>query len=363
MSNDPGEQPTPQAPLGALIARVMQFKPVRVFFHYLERRGAILAAGLSYQAIFAVFAAIWVAFSVIGLFLESNQALQDALFEVLSSSVPGLIDTGDGEGAINPETLLEAGALTWTGALALVGLLFTALGWLASGRDAIRTLFDLKALPGNLVLQKLKDLGWAVAFGAIVLISAVLSLFSTAALTTLLGWAGIGDESLFAIVLARVVGLAIVLALDTVVLAAFFRVVAGIVIPFRRLLAGAFIGGVALGILKALGSTLLGAASNNPLLASFAVIIGLLIWFNLVCQAILLSATWVAVGMIDAGIPLDPVAEAARLEREAAERAAAKAAEELARPKGLARFIPLLGKKKRKAQDEARVEKGVGGPK
>jgi membrane protein len=352
MSNDPGEQPTPQAPLGALIARVMQFKPVRVFFHYLERRGAILAAGLSYQAIFAVFAAIWVAFSVIGLFLESNQALQDALFEVLSSSVPGLIDTGDGEGAINPETLLEAGALTWTGALALVGLLFTALGWLASGRDAIRTLFDLKALPGNLVLQKLKDLGWAVAFGAIVLISAVLSLFSTAALTTLLGWAGIGDESLFAIVLARVVGLAIVLALDTVVLAAFFRVVAGIVIPFRRLLAGAFI-----------GSTLLGAASNNPLLASFAVIIGLLIWFNLVCQAILLSATWVAVGMIDAGIPLDPVAEAARLEREAAERAAAKAAEELARPKGLARFIPLLGKKKSKAQDEARVEKGVGGPK
>jgi membrane protein len=353
MSNDQGDKPTPQAPLGALIAKVMKFKPVRVFMHYAQRRGAILAAGLSYQAIFAVFAAIWVAFSIIGLFLQSNQALQDSLFDILGTSVPGLIDTGNGEGAINPDTLLETGALTSVGALALVGLLFTALGWLASGRDSVRALFDLGALPGNLVLQKLKDLGLAIGFGAVVLISAALSVLSTGALTTVLGWVGVDDESSFAVVLAQAVALAIVLALDTFVLAAFFRFVAGIVIPFRRLLAGAFIGGIALGVLKALGSTLLGGASNNPLLASFAVIIGLLIWFNLICQVILLSSTWVAVGMIDAGIPLDPVAEAARLEREAAERAAARAAEELARPRGIARFIP---RRFRKAKAEAEVD-------
>jgi len=355
MSNDQGEKLTAQARLGALVARVQKLKPVRVFAHYTQRRGAILAAGLSYQAIFAVFAAIWVAFSVIGLFLQSNQALQESLFDILGSSVPGLIDTGDGEGAIDPDTLLETGALSWTGALALVGLLFTALGWLASGRDAIRDLFDLGSLPGNPILQKVKDLGLAIGFGVVVLISAALSVFSSGALNTVLSWVGIDDESSFARVLVSVVGLLIVLALDTFVLAAFFRVVAGIVIPFRRLLAGAFIGGVALGVLKALGSTLLGGASNNPLLASFAVIIGLLIWFNLICQVILLSSTWVAVGMIDAGIPLDPVAEAARLEREAAERAAARAAEELARPKGLARFIPRR-RRKAKADDAAEAE-------
>jgi membrane protein len=356
MSNDQGEKPTPQAPLAAFIARVMKLKPVRVFMHYTQRRGAILAAGLSYQAIFAVFAAIWVAFSIIGLFLQSNQALQDSLFDILGTSVPGLIDTGNGEGAINPDTLLETGALTWVGALALVGLLFTALGWLASGRDSVRALFDLGALPGNPILQKLKDLGLAVGFGAAVLISAALSVLSSGALTTALSWVGIDKQSTFAVVLAQIVGLAIVLALDTFVLAAFFRFVAAIVIPFRRLLAGAFIGGIALGILKALGSTLLGGASNNPLLASFAVIIGLLIWFNLICQVILLSSTWVAVGMIDAGIPLDPVAEAARLEREAAERAAARAAEELARPKGLARFIP---RRFRKAKADAEADAAV----
>ena len=43
-------------------------------------------------------------------------------------------------------------------------------------------------------------------------------------------------------------------------------------------------------MLKLLGTALLGGGTNNPLLASFAVIIGLLIWFNLVCQVILLGA-------------------------------------------------------------------------
>ena len=63
---------------------------------------------------------------------------------------------------------------------------------------------------------------------------------------------------------------------------------------------------LALGILKVLGSTLLGGASRNPLLASFAVIIGLLIWFNLVCQVILLTASWIATGMADDGLIADP---------------------------------------------------------
>jgi membrane protein len=345
------EKDEPAAPtkIGALIARVQQFKPVRVFTHYTLHRGALLAGGLSYQAIFAIFAAIWVAFSVAGLFLQSNVDLQQSLFRVLSSSVPGLIEDESGDGAIDPDVLLDTGALSWTGAIALGGLLFTALGWLASGRDAIRILFGLGPLPVNLFLQKAKDLGLALAFGATVLVSAVLSLFSTAALSTVLGWMGIGSDSLFAIVVARAVGLVIVLAIDTLVLAAFFRFVAGIIIPRRRLLAGALIGGVALGILKALGSSLLGGASNNPLLASFAVIIGLLIWFNLICQVILLSATWIAVGMIDAGIPLDPVAEAARLEREAEERRQ----EELARPKGLAGLIPGWRRRRKLAKAEA----------
>jgi len=74
------------------------------------------------------------------------------------------------------------------------------------------------------------------------------------------------------------------------VLGAFYRVLAGVHIPMRFLAQGALLGAAALGVLKVLGTALLGGATNNPLLAGFAVIIGLLIWFTLICQVILVAA-------------------------------------------------------------------------
>jgi membrane protein len=101
--------------------------------------------------------------------------------------------------------------------------------------------------------------------------------------------------------------------LDAVVLAALFRLLAAIRIPRRRLLAGALLGAIGLGVLKTLGSALLGGATNNPLIASFAVLAGLLLFFNLVCQVILIAASWIATGLEDAGIEVDPRVAAQRL--------------------------------------------------
>ena len=302
-----------------LIQRVQKLRPVRVFLRYLEQRGPLLAGGLSYQAIFATFAAIWVAFSVAGFVIQSNPALRDAIFGIISQAVPGLIDMGDGEGAVDKERLLEAGILGWTGAIALVGLFFTALGWLASGRDAVRAMFGIGPLKANPLLLKLKDLGLTLVFGVALLLSAALSVFSTAALSTTLDFFSISQESLVGILATRAAGLVIVLALDTTVLAVFYRLVSGITIPWRRLVGGSLLGAFALGVLKALGSTLLGGASSNPLLASFAVIIGLLLWFNFICQVILIAAAWIAIGMDDRGIVADPVFEEERQARQLAE--------------------------------------------
>lgn len=287
----------------SILGWVNRLKPVRVFTHYAVRRGGLLSAGLSYQAIFAVFAAIWVAFAISGAVVRSNPALLQALFEVLETNVPGLIDAGEG-GALGANVLLSASILNWTGAIAAVGLLFTALGWLASGRDAVRTLFGLPGQATNPVLLKLKDLGLAVAFGATVLLSATLSVLSTIALSSALDLLGLGEDSAAARLTARIIGLLLVLIIDILVLAAFYRIVSGIEIPARLLAQGTVIAAVALGALKALGSTLLSGATTNPLLASFAVIIGLLIWFNLICQVILLGSAWIAVSADDAGVEL-----------------------------------------------------------
>lgn len=291
----------------AITGWVMRLKPVRVFTAYAERRGPVLASGLAFQAIFAVFAAIWVGFSVAGVVIRGNPELTDALVNVIATSVPGLIDTGDG-GAIDLDNLLSASILGWTGVIAAGGLLFTALGWLAAGRDAVRVMFDQPAPPTNFALLKLKDLGLALAFAVAIVVSAALTVFSTSAIGALFGWLGINNESTFAIVVARVAGLAIVLALDTVVLGAFYRVVATLRIPMRMLVQGSLIGAAALGVLKILGTTLLGGATNNPLLLSFAVIIGLLIWFNFVCQVILIGASWIATSARDAHVDVAPKA-------------------------------------------------------
>ena len=314
--------PPPKKPnrVQTLVAKVMKLRPVRVFLSYSGKRGGLLAAGLSYQALFATFAAIWVGFTVAGLVIQSNPALRDAIFGVLSTSVPGLIDTGDGNGAISTKTLLETGVLTWTGAIALVGLLATALGWLASGRDAVRAMFGIGGATANFLLLKLKDLGLALGFGFALLLSAALSVGSTAALEWVLETLGIDENADVARWSVRLLGLFIVFLLDTVVLALFYRLVSGIAIPTRRLVGGSLLGAAALGVLKALGSALLGGASSNPLLASFAVIIGLLIWFNFICQVILIAASWIAVGMEDRGIAADPALEAERLEAERREK-------------------------------------------
>jgi membrane protein len=290
--------------IGKLVARVLRLKPVRVFQQYSTQRGPILASGLAYQAIFAVFAALWVAFSIVGAVIVGTPALLDGLIEFLNTSVPGLIDDGSGSGAIKLDALTQAGILGWTGAIAAVGLVLTALGWLASGRDAVRTMFGLPAASTNFLLLRLKDLGLAVGFGAAVIASAALSVASTSALGAVFDWLTIDERSLPAVIAARAVGLLIVLVVDAIVLALFFRVVSGIRIPVRMLAQGTIIGAVALGVLKALGSALLGGATSNPLLAGFAVIIGLLIWFNLTCQVILVSASWIAVSAADAGLDL-----------------------------------------------------------
>lgn len=288
----------------AIVARLMKLKPVRVFLHYAAHNGPLMAAGLSFQAIFAAFAAIWVGFAIAGFVISSNPEVEDAFLTLLRSNLPGLIGGNGSEGAIDPDELFSTGILTWTGVIAAAGLVFTALGWLASGRDAVRNIFTVPPATTNFLLLKVKDLGIAIAFGIALVVSAALTVFSTAALATVFGWLGIDSTSDVTVIVARIAGLLIALGLDIVVLGAFYRVVSGIRIPWRILAQGTIIGAVALGILKALGSSLLGGATSNPLLASFAVIIGLLIWFNFICQVILLAASWISVSSEDRGMSL-----------------------------------------------------------
>jgi membrane protein len=331
------KKPSKFAPL---IAWVQKQFVVRVFQNYSTVQGPILASGLAYQAIFAIFAALWVGFSIAGLVIAGNAQLQEPIISTISDAVPGLIKGSDGNGAIDPSVLLKASVLGWTGAIALVGVLVTALGWLASARSAIRVIFGLPQPKTNFVILKLRDLAVGIGFAIALIVSAALSAAGSLLTTTLLPLIGVSSHSVVGAVFAKIITLAVMFALDATILGTFFRVVSGVNIPWKRLRGGALVGAAGLGVLKVLGGSLLGVSKNNPLLASFAVILGLLIFFNFVCQVILISASWIRVAMDDRHLAMDPVAEAARREQERKDVEAARAAE----PHGLAR---LFGRRRR----------------
>jgi membrane protein len=164
----------------------------------------------------------------------------------------------------------------------------------------------------------LRDLGLAFGFGVMLVAAALVSLVSTSLLSGLFDLFGVTDDSFAVTATVQIVSFLVVVALNAVALGAMYRVLSHLAIPWGRLLIGALMGSVALAILSTLSGLVLGGASRNPLAASFAVILGLLIWFNLVCKVILICASWIAVGMEDRGVS----AERLTPEQQAAARAA-----------------------------------------
>ncbi|WP_162435340.1 YihY/virulence factor BrkB family protein [Pseudoxanthomonas koreensis] len=269
-------------------------RPGRTLALYLESRGPLLARGMSFSAVFSVFAAVYVFFAVFGVVFGSSPALRDAVVAGLSNTIPGLIDTGAG-GAVYVDALFDVQVLGISGLVVLAILTFTASGWLRSFRDGVRTIFGLPQKDRGFLLMRLIDVALVFALGALMILSAAFSVIGTHALGLVKQWlvpadAQVPDPALVA------AGLLVALVIDVLVFFMLFRLQSRIPVGNRALLRGALLGAVGFGVLKYLGAELASGAGNNPLMAGFAVILGLMIWFNLVMQWLLLIAAWIATG-------------------------------------------------------------------
>lgn len=269
-------------------------RPGRTVALYLASRGPLLARGMSYSALFSAFAALYVLFAVLGIVFARSQALRDAVVAVLASTIPGLIDTGGG-GAVRVDALFDVQVLGVSGLLVLALLTFTASGWLRSVREGVRTIFGLAHGERGFVHARLVDLAMVIVLGVLMVLSAALSVAATHALE--LARKGLHPAVVDASGPAlAVAGLVAALLIDVLVLLMLFRVQARIPVGGRALLRGALTGALGFAVLKYLGAELASATGNNPLVAGFAVIIGLMLWFNLVMQWLLLTAAWIATG-------------------------------------------------------------------
>ncbi len=309
------EQPISRATVAT--ERVLAWFPVRVWRHFLQHNGFLLAAGVSYQALFAIFASIYVAFAMAGLWLGGSTEAINAMIELINSYIPGLIsDDGSGLFTTQQVTAIATGstsALAITGAIALITALWTAIGFVTFARRAVRDIFGIPPDRRSYFLLKARDLIAAIVFGIALVLGFSLTSLATWALNlvfslfgwnTATGWYELG---------VRVAALAVTLALYTATLAALVKFLTGVTLHWRQIWPGALLGGAAITVLQIGVGWLLIYTPSNPLLATFAIFIGLLLWFRIIGVIILVASAWIAVGASDKDMPLVLQTEAERL--------------------------------------------------
>ncbi len=306
-----------------LTQRTMALFPVRVWRHFLARNGFLLTAGMSYQSLFAVFAAVYIVFAVAGIWLLGDTETLNALLLLINTYAPGLVGP---EGVISTEDLQAAATAStslfgWTGAVALGGLIWTAIGWVTYARMAVRSIFLLPKDDRAYLYLKARDFAAAFMFGVAILIAAVLSIVATGFLDWMFGLLGIDltTESPVVRVGLQFGAIIVVFVIDTLALAVMFRFLSGAEMPWRRMWTGSLLGSAALSVLQMLGGLVLSWAGSNPLLATFTVIVALLLWFRIASIIILVAAAWIAVEAADRNESLRRVS-AAQLEAERRQR-------------------------------------------
>ena len=255
----------------------------------------MLTGGIAYAALFSVFAALTIGYTIFMAVLGSNDELRQKVLDAVNESLPGLIKTGDGSGMIDPDSLVLSGSLTITGIIAVVVLLLSAIAAMAALRLAVRAMFAPEAGPGaggNAVLGKARELGGFVGMAFAVLLSAVLTTGVASAASWILDALGWGSSTT---VVLRVIGILVAFVIDAAIFLLVVTVLAGEHAPWRDLRRGAVIAAVGIGVVRILGTEVVaGSVNKNPLFASVAVIVTLLVWVNLIARIVLLAAAWTA---------------------------------------------------------------------
>ncbi|MEE2521569.1 YihY/virulence factor BrkB family protein [Pseudarthrobacter sp. J75] len=276
-----------------LLASLNAFRPMRAWQHYTRQHGPLMSAGIGFTMFFSITGLLTTGFSIAGLLLRDQPALLDRVVASVSESAPGLLKVNGGEGLVDPQDLLNPTGLGWTAVIAAVVTVITSLGWLNGLREGLRGVQQLPPLQVNPVVLKLRDAGTLVLLGVALVVSSGASLiFGTAA-----GWVtdflALDDAVAGPLTTSIKIGVPLVLSWVTALI--MFRLAAGLKLSRRALLEGTILAAVGTSVLQIFSTELLAGAGRNPLLAPFAIIIGLLIWFNLISQVYLVAGSWAAI--------------------------------------------------------------------
>lgn len=253
----------------------------------------MLADSVTYRTLFSVFAGVLIGFSFAALWLAGNPDGLAALVRAVDGVIPGLVGP---DGLIDVAEIKAPAGFTIAGVLGSIGLLGAAIGAVGSLRSALRQLADVTTEDTFIVWVLLRNLLLALGIGVSLAAAAGVTFLATAGLTVVRGWLGISADSWVTGILTWLVSTLIVLALDAAVIAAAFALLSGLRVRRATLLRGALLGGIGLVVLQQLSGLFVRGAGGNPLLATFAALIALLLWLNLSSQVILIAGAYIMVG-------------------------------------------------------------------
>lgn len=294
---DPRERtvvaPAQKGLIPRVIAWLLQLRIVRAFLHYTEHRGPLLADSVTYRTLFSVFAGVLLGFSVAGIWLSGSPDAMAALMDAVDAAIPGLMNV------IDPSDIQLDVGLSIAGVVSAVGLIGAAIGAVGSLRAALRILADTLTDDTLFIWVILRNLALAIGLGVALALSAVISFLGSAFLGALGEFFGIASDSPLLVWGARILTILVTFTLDVAVVAAAFRMLSGTRPSAKALWSGAVLGGIGLTVLQQLSGLFVGGASSNPLLATFASLIALLLWFNLSSQVILIASAYIVTSMSD----------------------------------------------------------------
>ena len=279
---------------GDLLAAARRRSPaldhaLRTYARYQADGGDTLAASVTYFGFLSFFPLVALAFFVTGVVVNVDPAAAQSVTDALSSALPGLI--GDGPHQLSVASLASGGARATSGVIGVVGLLVAGLGWLDALRDAIRAMWHHGKLKDNPVKRKLTDVLQLLGLGGVLGVSLAVTGLASGFTGHVLGWLGLGS-SWPARAVVFVLGLVLPVFVDVAVFGYLLARLPKVAVELPHALRASLLGAVAFEILKTVGGWYLARTTSNALYGTFAVVVGLLIWINLISRLMLYVAAY-----------------------------------------------------------------------
>ncbi|MDO9378022.1 MAG: YhjD/YihY/BrkB family envelope integrity protein [Nocardioidaceae bacterium] len=276
---------------------------------YTRVGGNLLAGGVTYFGFLSFFPLLAMAFAVAGWVSNIYPEANDTVVTAVQGILPGIISDQPGDGSITLDQITEAAATV--GLVALVGLLYTGLGWIQALRESVAATFELSvARRPSFLIGKATDLLALVVIGLVLTISV--------SITSLVG--GFTDVILdlvqtpgvIAEVVVYVAGALVGLAASTLLFFAIFSILGrGAHVPAKARRAGALLSAIGFEALKFLVVYVLGSVGGTAF-APLALAITLVVWINYCSRLTVYGAAWAytvpGVAALDTAAAAEPYA-------------------------------------------------------